>query len=242
MNAQKGYPFYGQHVGVVVFNGKAPRIPGDPGHGATFPFPVCYEVVNGTFTDLIEGSEAVKDKLCHAVKNLEAKGIRAVVGDCGLMALYQQNMAASGSLPVLTSSLVLAPLLWNLVGRKGAIGIITGHAGLLQERHLLGAGISTEINVEIQGMEDEPHFKEIVIEGGIALDVALMGRDVLAAATKLMQKNKEIRAILLECSNLATYSRPLQEAFGLPVFDITGAALMLEHAVHAPAYCARDYR
>ncbi len=239
---EKGYPFYGQYVRGLVFNWKAPRIPGDPGHGATFPFPVCYEVVEGTFAELIEGSEAVKDKLCHAVKNLEAKGIRAVIGDCGLMALYQQEMAGSCSLPVLTSSLALVPLLWHLVGQKGVIGIITGHAGLLQERHLRGAGISAEINLEIQGMEGEPHFREIVIEGGRALDEDLMGRDVLAAATKLTQRNKEIRAILLECSNLATYSRPLQEAFGLPVFDITGAALMLEHAVHAPAYCARDYK
>ncbi len=75
MLVYRGYPFYGQYVGVLVFRGESPRVPGDPGHGATFPFPVCYEVVEGTFADLIEGSDAVKGKLCQAVKNLEAKGI-----------------------------------------------------------------------------------------------------------------------------------------------------------------------
>lgn len=239
MLVQGGYPFYGQHMGVLVFRGKSPRVPGDPGHGATFPFPVCYEVVEGSFVELIGGSEEIKNKLQHAVKNLEGKGIRAVIGDCGLMALYQQEIAGCSSLPVLTSSLVLVPLIWQLVGGKGTIGVITGHAGLLQEHHLRGAGIGKEINLEIQGMEEESHFKEIIIEGGTELDAGQMRRDVLAAAGKLVQKNREIRAILLECSNLATYSGPLQVAFGLPVFDVTGAALMLEHAIHAPLFAGK---
>ncbi|MEW5919870.1 MAG: hypothetical protein AB1796_02740 [Bacillota bacterium] len=236
MKVAKGFPFYGQRVGVLVFQGKSPRVPGDPGHAKTFPFPVCYEVVEGSFSDLIEGSEGIKNELLGAVKKLKAKGIWAVIGDCGLMALYQQELASGGSLPILTSALVLVPLLWNLVGRKGAIGIITGHAGLLQEQHLRAAGIGSETHLEIQGMELEPHFREIVIEGGTALDVDLMCRDVLAAAGKLLQKNKGVQALLLECSNLATYSHALQEKYQLPVFDITGAALMLEHAVHAPPY------
>ena len=236
MAVQKGYPFYGQNVGVLVFNGQSPRVPGDPGHGATFPFPVCYEVVPGTFADLLEGSAEIKEKLCRAVKNLESRGIRAVIGDCGLMALYQQELASCSCLPVLTSSLVLVPLIWKLVGCRGAIGVITGHGDLLKENHLRSAGIDPEIELAIQGMEDEPHFREIVIEGGTNLDVELMRRDVLSAAAKLIRQNKEVGAILLECSNLATYSRTLQDAHGLPVFDITGAALMLEHAVHAPEY------
>jgi hypothetical protein len=71
-----GYPFYGQDIGILVFNGKSPRIPGDPGNSATFNFQVCYEVVNGSFKDLIEGSEEIKDKIVNAAVNLESKGIR----------------------------------------------------------------------------------------------------------------------------------------------------------------------
>lgn len=239
MHVRGGYPCYGQHVGVLVFQGESPRIPGDPGHGETFPFPVCYEVVEGSFTELMAGSAELKQKLCDAVRNLEKKGIRAVIGDCGLMALYQRELAGATALPVLTSALVLVPLLWSLIGGKGLIGIITGHAAFLQEHHLQAAGITAEIKLAIQGMEAEPHFKETVIEGRGDLDVNLMRRDVLAAAAKLMQKNNEIRAVLLECSNLATYSRYLQEKYRLPVFDLTGAALLLEHAVHAPVYTAR---
>lgn len=236
MVVESGYSFYGQKIGVLVFSGSSPRVPGDPGHAQTFPFPVSYEVIQGTFTDLLEGSEEIKSKLCKAVKNLENKGIRAVIGDCGLMALYQREMAESSSLTVLTSSLVLVPLLWHLLGQRGVIGIITGHSSLLRDKHLRCAGISPDIKLAIQGMEEEAHFREIVIDGGMDLSLNLMRRDVLAAAAKLIGNNQEIRAILLECSNLATFSSSLQEKYKLPVFDITGAALMLEHAVHAPRY------
>ena len=236
MIAESGYPFYGQYIGVLVFNGNSPRVPGDPGHAATFPIPTCYEVVTGTFADLLKGSEEIKRKLCDAVKNLENKGVRAVIGDCGLMALYQQEMAASSSLPILSSALVLVPLLWNLIGRRGTIGIITGHSSLLHDKHLYGAGIGPDIKLEIQGMEHEKHFREIIIDGGLDLNVNLMGKDILAATAKLLRKNKEVKVILLECSNLATYSLSLQEEYKLPVFDITGAVLMLKHAIHAPRY------
>jgi hypothetical protein len=51
-------------------------------------------------------------------------------------------------------------------------------------------------------MEDESHFKEIVIEGGTDLDQYKMESDVLNAVEKLLEKSGDISAILLECSNL----------------------------------------
>lgn len=231
-----GYPFYGQRVGILVFDQKSPRVPGDPGHSSTFDFQVCYEIIDGQFRELISGSDEIKIKLISAVKNLESKGIKAVIGDCGLMALYQREISACTSIPVLSSSLVLVPLIWNLIGRIGSIGIITGHSSLLNREHLKKVGITKDINIVIQGMEEEPHFCEVVINGGLDLNVDLMREDVLTATQKLLNRCNSIRAILLECSNLATYSRYIHDKTDIPVFDIVAGARLLEYSVNPPDY------
>jgi len=231
-----GFSFYGQKIGILVFNQKSPRVPGDPGHSATFDFPVCYEIVNGSFSELINGSQKVEEQLIKSIKNLENKGIKAVVGDCGLMALYQRKMAGATNLSVLSSSLLLVPLIWDLIGREGSIGIITGHSELLNEKHMIGAGITEDINVTIQGMEEEPHFSEVVIKGGLELDTELMKKDVLSAVEKIVKRDNKIKAILLECSNLASYSKYVYDAFNIPVYDVVIGANILEYSVNPPRY------
>ena len=234
-----GFPFYGQAVGVLVFNQQGPRVPGDPGNNFTFQYPVCYEVINGSFSDLIQGSDEIKSKLIHAVDNLYKKGIRGIIGDCGLMALYQAEMAEKSGMVVLSSALVMIPLVWQLIGRKGSIGILTGHSDLLSEKHLRAAGWNEDIKITIQGMQDEPHFTDTVIRGNPNLDVKLMRRDVLNGAEKLIKKGAKhwpVRAIILECSNLATYSTDVYREFEIPVFDISAGADLIQSCVQPRSY------
>jgi len=231
-----GYPFYSQDIGILVFNGKSPRIPGDPGNSATFNFQVCYEIVDGSFKDLIEGSEEIKDKIVNAAVNLENKGIKAIVGDCGLMGLYQDEIRSAVSIPVLASSLTLIPLIREVIHKEGKIGLVTGHSELLKPKHFKGAGVDSTGDIVIQGMENENHFKEIVIEGGTDLDPNKMGKDVLNAVEKLFKKSGDISAILLECSNLASYSYAINKKYQIPVFDINSGINLLKNAVSPQKY------
>lgn len=236
MMGSAGYPFYSQDIGILVFNGKSPRIPGDPGNSATFNFQVCYEIVNGSFKDLIEGSEEIKDNIINAAANLESKGIKAIVGDCGLMGLYQDEMRSAVNIPVIASSLTLIPLIRGVIAKKGKIGLLTGHSELLKPKHFEGAGVATTDDIVIQGMENESHFKEIVIEGGTDLDPCKMEEDVLNAVGKLLKKSGNISAILLECSNLASFSYAIYKKFGIPVFDINTGINFLKNAVSPRKY------
>jgi len=234
-----GYPFYGQAVGVLVFNQQGPRVPGDPGNNFTFQYPVCYEVIDGSFSDLIQGSDEIKSKLIKAVNNLHEKGIRGIIGDCGLMALYQAEMAEKSGMVVLSSALVMIPLVWQLIGRKDSIGILTGHSDLLSEKHLRAAGWNEDMKITIQGMQDEPHFADVVINGDPHLDCELMRRDVLNGAEKLIKKGGKripIRAIILECSNLSTYSSDVYRKFKIPVFDISAGADLIQSCVQPRSY------
>jgi hypothetical protein len=234
LRVETGYPFYGQQIGILVFNGITPRIPGDAGHSATFPFPVRYEVVEGCFMSLTRDDKKTLESLLTAVQKLKSQGIRAIAGDCGLMSLYQRELARCG-LPVAASSLCQIPMLWQLVGHSGRIGVITGHSELLKPAHFTASGCEG-IPVAIQGMENEPHFSQVIIHGSGSLDPESMQRDVIHATQKLLDKAPDTMAIVLECSNLATYSFAVAQYTGLLVFDIVSAVRFMEYGVKPPKY------
>ena len=236
MKLETGQAFYGQKVGILVFSTKTPRIPGDAGHGGSFPYQVRYEIVEGGFADLITGSAGIKDAILKAGQNLTRLGIRAIIGDCGMMSLYQDCLGKELGVLFAGSSLCLIPTVWQLIGRHGTSGIITGHSKLLGRQHLKHSGWDEDMDISIQGMEDQKHFREIVIEGGLHLNREAMLKDVLEAGKKLREKTPGLRAVIFECSNLATYSSALAEELELPVFDTISAANLLEYGVHPPRY------
>ncbi len=236
MKIETGRPFYGQKVGILVFSTDTPRIPGDAGHSDTFSYQVRYEVIQGGFADLIDGSAEIRERIIDGCLNLKKYGIQAVIGDCGMMSLYQDVIGKEAEILFAGSSLVQIPLVWQLIGRSGSIGIITGHSEMLGMKHLINSGWTPDIRLSIQGMEDEAHFAEIVINGGHSLDPDLMKRDVLNAGKKLQKKTPDLRAVILECSNLPTYAHDLKDELGVPVFDILSTARMLEYGINPTIY------
>ena len=209
-----------------MFESAGDRIVGDPGMPGTFPFPVRYGLGPGRYRDLVFGSPEACRRLCRSAQRLEQEGVSAIAGDCGLMALYQSALAESVNVPVVSSSLVLLPLAQCLIGRDRKIGIITGHSRLLTRQHLLGAG-ADPARLVIQGMEDQPHFRRVVLEGSCPQDYQLMARDVLSAAELLLKQDARIGAILLECSNLTTFAREISRHYAIPVLDVNLAIQML---------------
>ncbi len=95
-----------------------PRVPGDPGHAATFPFPVVYEVVHGfTFNDLQTYDPVTLTPVLDAVLRLQDKGVHFIIADCGLFSLYQREISAALHVPFIGSSLSLIPFIKPLCRR-----------------------------------------------------------------------------------------------------------------------------
>ena len=173
---------------------------------------------------MITGSAGIKDAILKAGQNLTRLGIRAIIGDCGMMSLYQDCLGKELGVLFAGSSLCLIPTVWQLIGRHGTIGIITGHSKLLGRQHLKHSGWDEDMDISIQGMEDQKHFREIVIEGGLHLNREAMLKDVLEAGKKLREKTPGLRAVIFA------------EELELPVFDTISAANLLEYGVHPPRY------
>jgi len=216
-----GLATYGQLAGILMLDSTIPRIPGDPGHAGTFPFPVRYAILHDyPFQELVDGSRKYLHLIISAVKKLEDEGVSFIAADCGLFSVFQPDIASSLKIPFLGSSLSLIPLISGFLPKRDKIGIITGDTRLLKAHHLKGAGADEVERLLICGMEKSPEFQKVVLNRGNTLDVDQMRAGVVEAAEGLLKFGKPLGAVILECSNLASFRKDVQKRLRAPVFDI----------------------
>jgi aspartate/glutamate racemase len=228
-----GQNIFGFSVGILMLDTRFPRIPGDMGNASTFPFPVLYHRVRGASPDRVvrQGQKELLPAFIEGARALEREGVRAVTTNCGFLAKFQSEVAASVSIPVFTSSLMLVPLVHRMLPPTRAVGIMTVDASSLRPEHYTGAGISRDIPTVVAGMETEKEFTRVMLDDLLELDVEASRQEHVAVARRMVEAHPEIGAIVLECTNMPPYRADIQSATGLPVFDITTLVHMVHDAV-----------
>ena len=149
-------------LGIVVMDTHVPYPPGSPLNARTFDFPVTYEVVSGATMDALIYApqfEALKERFIQAGRDLVAKGVRAVVGGCGFMVLFQRELAESLPVPVYSSSLLQLPLIAQSLASTKSIGIITASGPSLTAKHMEIACAGLPIRYVISGLEERPRIQ-----------------------------------------------------------------------------------
>lgn len=221
---------YGFTVGILMIEGRFPRIHGAIGHAQTFAFPVHHKIVrgaNGTQTvrelarldrDDPRYTQIVAPWLC-AARELEREGVHAIATSCGFAALIQHDLVAAVEVPVLASGLLLVPLIKRMLKPDRKVGIITADARALSERHLAAAGIAPD-TVAIAGLEHSSEFERMAYDEVSTVDFGALERDVVARAHALDTPDNAVGALLIECSLLLPFSATLQACLSKPVFDI----------------------
>ena len=211
---------YGEVAGILMIDSVIPRIPGDPGHAATFSFPVRYGVIKDfPFEDLVDIRRRNIDRVIRTAIGLQTEGVNFIAADCGLFSPFQREIADALSIPFIGSSLNLIPLIAGFLPNRQKIGLITGDTRLLKSRHLEAAGADTE-RLVIRGMENSEEFQKVVINRGRKLDPDAMQAGVLTAVDDLFRSGESIGAVVLECTNLITFKSDIQQQFKVPVFDL----------------------
>jgi len=233
MRVKGGQNIFGFSVGILMLDTRFPRIPGDMGNASTFPFPVLYHRVRGASPDRVvrQGQQELLPAFIEGARALEREGVRAVTTNCGFLAKFQSEVAASVSIPVFTSSLMLVPLVHRMLPPRKAVGIMTVDASSLRPEHYTGAGITKDIPIVVAGMETEKEFTRVMLDNELELDVEAARQEHLTVARCLVEAHPEIGAIVLECTNMPPYRADIQAATGLPVFDITTLVRMVHDAV-----------
>ena len=237
MRAKGGFNIYGQSIGILMLETLFPRILGDIGNALTFDFPVRYKIVKRASPKkvIVEGAKELLPLFIEGARELEAEGVGAITTSCGFLAIFQRELADAVSVPIFTSSLLQVPLVYRMLKRDQKVGILTVFSEHLSREHLeaMGAG---DIPVVIMGTEKGVEFTRALVGNELYLDVDKARADVVEAAKTLVSDHPEVGAIVLECTNMPPYSKAIQEAVGLPVFDIITLTKWVHRAVCQAGY------
>lgn len=217
--ANKQQTSYGEDVGILLLDTQVPFIQGDVANAKSYNYPVRYQRVDKLTASAIFAHDlSFVDDIIVAAKDLEREGVRAITGDCGFMALFQREVKEAVNVPVFLSSLIQIPFIVQILRKDLNVGIITANAAALSPDLFAAVGCPDTDNLVIQGLENTCYFREAAIDEVGTLDSDRIREEVLDAALGLTRK-ANIGALLLECSLLPVYSRAVQQATGLPVFD-----------------------
>lgn len=223
-----GYNIYGVDLGILMLDSTFPRIEGDVGNAKTWDFPVLYKRVKGGTPQkvVLDLSREDIQPFIDGAKELEAEGVKAITTSCGFLALFQRELAEAVDIPVFTSALLMVPLVSVLLGNGKKVGILTANKGTLSNDHLKAVGID-ETACVIGGVEHKDNFTHFTVQNWDKVDVELCRQELRESAVELIKQNREVGALVLECTNMPPFSKDIQEATGLPVFDIVSLANMI---------------
>lgn len=219
--ARGGKAIYGAPLGILMLEARFPRIPGDMGNAATWPFPVLYRVVRGASPEkvVLHGARGLLQDFVDAAKDLVDLGAEAITTNCGFLSLFQKELAAAVQVPVATSSMMQAAWIQAALPPSERVGIVTVCGSTLTQAHLDAAGVPP--GTPFVGTESGREFFRVLIKAEKQeMDVALARQDIIEAGRALVASHPEVGAIVLECTNMPPYAAALREAVGLPVYDI----------------------
>lgn len=241
--SRSGFPYFGQSVGIIMLDtartaagtsavtGNAmdfnqfTRVPGDVGNATSFDFPVQYHLLgNLDINDVISKapSERGVRAMIEAAKELERQGVRAIATTCGFFSYFQDLLTAEVEVPVFTSALLQVPLASRLIGKNRKVGIITANGSVLTPEHLSPVGIDDDVPHVIWGIENRPQEESFWVWDELDPERRTKRIETALAltATRLQEAHPDIGAIVLECTNTPPGSFAVQQATGLPVFDV----------------------
>jgi Asp/Glu/hydantoin racemase len=219
--ATGGKAIYGAPLGILMLDARFPRIPGDMGNAATWPFPVLYRVVRGATPErvVLRGAAGLLPDFLAGAAKLVADGAEAITTNCGFLSLFQRELAAHVRVPVATSALIQVPWVQATLPPGKRVGVIAVTAGSLTPAHLAAAGVPED--TPIVGTEHgREFFRVLILAEKQDLDIELAARDILDAGQELLRGHLEVGAIVLECTNMPPYARALREMLRVPVYDI----------------------
>lgn len=220
MTTYGGKTVFGASVGILMLNTRFPRVPGDIGNAATWPFPVQYKVVAPATPDIVVRGDAAPllDAFIEAGQELVDLGCDGIATNCGFLVPFQDRMSRALGVPVASSSLLQAGLIRQTLPAGRSLGILTISSETLTPAHLDAAGIPRD--TPVAGTGAASHFTQRVLGDAAEIDFDRARADNVAAAQRLVEAHPDLGAILLECTNMVPYAADIRRATGRPVFSI----------------------
>jgi hypothetical protein len=221
ISVPKGHVVAGFAIGILTLDTWYPLLPGNVANATTYTFPVLYKTLRGiTHAAVARGDPKVLEPLVAGGEELEKQGVRAIIGACGNFANYQKDVAAALRIPVFLSSLLQIPIIKRGLKPTQKVGIIQMNASALTSRICTQCGIDDLSDIVIVGAGDLPECQNILNDTG-QFNSFTLEKELVEVSRQFVSNNPDVGAILLSCSDIATYAWSIQNAVKLPVFDYT---------------------
>jgi len=217
--SQGGKNVYGAAIGIIMLETQFPRILGDAGNAATWPFPVLYKIVSDASPDRVvrQNAEGLLEPFLGAARDLVNSGVDGITTNCGFLTLFQAELSAAAGVPIASSSLMQVPWVQAILPPGKRVGIVTISSTALKPDHLNCAGVS--LDTPIIGAESGQELSRAILGNEIVLDIDRSRADIITAGRTLCAQHPDIAALVLECTNMAPYASDVSDALGMPVFD-----------------------
>ena len=225
-------------IGVLGLDTTYTKVPGHIRNRATFDFPVVYRVVEGATAERVVSSAdpSLLEPFIRAARELEAEGVAAITSACGFLVIFQRELADAVRIPVYSSSLIQLPMVSRMVGSGRRVGLLVAKRRSLTRRHLAAVGAES-VPVAIAGMEEQPEFREVILEARRAdLDLSQLEAEVASVVERLASENPNLGAVIIECTDLVPFADAIQRRLGVPVFDIVTLTEMVHRSLARRPY------
>lgn len=210
--------------------------PGDVDHPISFNYPVKYVVASDcTFDNLCNPSKFLEDsqlqdkmkkELNEAIKLLEAARCDVITSDCGLFMWLQDYAETCTKLPVCLSSLVILPDIFEKLSKDDKVAIFTSNGESLNnlKKEILRKKLGNDIERLVAiGCNEAPYGVHIdgfeAVSSGKTVDVEKVEPGMIAVAKSLMKEESNVKAIVVECTEIPPYSDAIRQTTKLPVYD-----------------------
>ncbi len=222
----------GATLGILMLDTRFPRIPGDIGNPATWPFAVQYSIVPGATPNQVIGTDPwpQAQAFVAAGRALVASGCDGIATTCGFLVPLQDRLAEAIGVPVASSALLQVPWVARLLPAGQRPGILTISAQSLAADHLAAAGVP--VGTPVMGTPPEGEFATKILGNAPDLDIAAARADVIEGAERLVAAHPDVGAIVLECTNMVPYAPDVQRATGRPVYSVYTLLVWFQGALH----------
>ncbi|KIN62596.1 hypothetical protein Z946_1457 [Sulfitobacter noctilucicola] len=209
----------GAKLGILMLDTRFPRILGDVGNPATWPFAVRYSIVAGATPQAIvcDDVEPFVQSFIAAGRGLIDEGCTGIATTCGFLALIRPRLVRELGVPVAASALEQAGQVVPLLRSDQRLGVLTISADSLTNAHLEIAGVPN--SARIKGMEGSS-FAASILGNKATLDIERARAEMVAAAVDLTGTHADVGAIILECTNMVPYAADIARATQRPVYSI----------------------
>ncbi|KAK4892960.1 hypothetical protein LTR27_008688 [Elasticomyces elasticus] len=210
-------------LGLLISEINIFRAPGDVNNYRTFDFPMIQEMAKDSLLVRLVSSKAYDqdfiDNFVAAGQELVARGAVGIITSCGFLVLAQKELSRRLSVPVAASSLLQIPSIRTIMPPEQAIGILTFDGSRLNETHLKAIGIHDMSQIYITGPPQDGEMKKYIRDGA-PYDFPVLETEVVNAALAHIKRHPDIGVLVLECTQFPPFAHGVQQATGLPVYDV----------------------